>query len=757
MASKYPKLDRHISHSFYRLTDAEAGRLAKGVGKKLPRPGSELKVEVREEVTGWLTRTPMGYGADAPKRGWVWAVHGMQKRAAGPEHLQAVFATDYVPEQEETKREAERSRRASRHVAGGNPVTKKEGRDYELAKKREAFDKAEEKLNVAKSEKGAAKYLSAMQAQYNAYLKLAGEYSSATDSMQKALGNAGRRVSNLRDKWHVSGHSRREGKFLGMFPSKAEARRHVRDWLKAHPPEYELQVVNLHEHKGTRDVLREQWNAMRHAKGRLVWIGGEWSEKRKATALGHKPVPQIMGAVPAGVSLTEFHAKHKRGDNPKTTSLERRAAAAKTDPAIIRAFLKEQSAEGKNLRSTGDALIRLKTMSTIATWGSHVLGRGGMAESELRIPRYTVEGSMPFLAKLTAAIERGKSNVRVNEEGYGVYTLGPVSRKAGRAVGVEKHRSGDNPKTRATSDKKVIKAFTEKRAEMSKKLISDGDKLTGSGFLGGGTIAQWRDGKIHFIDMGTKSAEKTQHAVIREAPILDIAGDSTWAGGSAFQKRWAAAEARRLERKGSTHKSGGNPSTIAFRNGGEPSRPDVRGASEFLIGAGDTTGTLSASGKRLLQGMYGVGPEHYGAVDAAIVMTKHREGRNPRTTAQGAKCGVRVGKLDAAERRRIPRKLFGLPKTLDYPMPDSSHAVTAKGRAKTALEDGHITRAQYHQIVRKADKILAECGGAPKRKPKRKKQKKRGAKRKGRATLAKSETTADIRLKARMRGLIGRA
>jgi hypothetical protein len=320
---------------------------------------------------------------------------------------------------------------------------------------------------------------------------------------------------------------------------------------------------------------------------------------------------------------------------------------------------------------------------------------------------------------------------------------------------------------RLKTDKAVIKAFTEKRAEMSKKLTSDGKMLDGN-WMGGKGIAGWCEGKIHFKDLGSKAAQKYQRAVIREAPILDIAEGSTWAGGGAFMKRWAAAEARRLERKGSAHKRGKNPHTrgdfALIREerweDGEQVFGSVlkssdrweglwveRGPGRYVVRVEWTDG-IKARGYPL---------EGQGGPPIESPFERHKRGDNPRTTAQGAKCGVRVGTLDAAKEARIPSKLFGLPKLRKYPMPDASHAANAKARAKQALDDGHLTRAQYHQVVRKADRILLECGGVGPRKPKRKKQKKRGAKRKARATLAKSETTADIRLKTRMRGLIGRA
>lgn len=70
-------LSRPLAPGFHRLTDAQAGALARAVGKKLPAHGRELRVEVPGLGLRWLTRTPYGRGnwTDAPTRGWVWAIH----------------------------------------------------------------------------------------------------------------------------------------------------------------------------------------------------------------------------------------------------------------------------------------------------------------------------------------------------------------------------------------------------------------------------------------------------------------------------------------------------------------------------------------------------------------------------------------------------------------------------------------------------------------------------------------------------------
>lgn len=75
-----------LSHGFYRVSDVDAGRLARTANVKLPRDGYETRVELPDGREGWLTRTPLetvtarAYGmSESPKgRGWVWAVHGLK-------------------------------------------------------------------------------------------------------------------------------------------------------------------------------------------------------------------------------------------------------------------------------------------------------------------------------------------------------------------------------------------------------------------------------------------------------------------------------------------------------------------------------------------------------------------------------------------------------------------------------------------------------------------------------------------------------
>lgn len=77
--------ERHISHGFYRVSDREAGQLARGVGKPLPKHGYELRVELSDGRLAWLSRTPTQYSLrEGPARGWVWAVSGIGGRRSNP-------------------------------------------------------------------------------------------------------------------------------------------------------------------------------------------------------------------------------------------------------------------------------------------------------------------------------------------------------------------------------------------------------------------------------------------------------------------------------------------------------------------------------------------------------------------------------------------------------------------------------------------------------------------------------------------------
>lgn len=74
-----------------------------------------------------------------------------------------------------------------------------------------------------------------------------------------------------------------------------------------------------------------------------------------------------------------------------------------------------------------------------------------------------------------------------------------------------------------------------------------------------------------------------------------------------------------------------------------------------------------------------------------------------------AKSCRKVGPLTTRKRDNLVASDFGLPSERKFPMPDARHASSAKGRAKTSLKKGNITKTQYAKIVKRADRVLARC------------------------------------------------
>lgn len=65
-----------------------------------------------------------------------------------------------------------------------------------------------------------------------------------------------------------------------------------------------------------------------------------------------------------------------------------------------------------------------------------------------------------------------------------------------------------------------------------------------------------------------------------------------------------------------------------------------------------------------------------------------------------------MAKLTTKKRNSLKKGTFGLPAQRKYPMPDKSHAANAKARARQMLNKGKITKAQYNQIIAKANRKL---------------------------------------------------
>lgn len=64
--------------------------------------------------------------------------------------------------------------------------------------------------------------------------------------------------------------------------------------------------------------------------------------------------------------------------------------------------------------------------------------------------------------------------------------------------------------------------------------------------------------------------------------------------------------------------------------------------------------------------------------------------------------------LNAKARNKLAPSKFGLPDTEQYPMPDKSHAVDAKGRATQQLAKGNLSPEQASKIKHKADQVLGK-------------------------------------------------
>jgi hypothetical protein len=65
-----------------------------------------------------------------------------------------------------------------------------------------------------------------------------------------------------------------------------------------------------------------------------------------------------------------------------------------------------------------------------------------------------------------------------------------------------------------------------------------------------------------------------------------------------------------------------------------------------------------------------------------------------------------MAKLTTKKRKALPKSSFGEPGKRAYPMPDKSHAVNAKGRAKQQLEKGNLSQSEYARIIAMANKKL---------------------------------------------------
>jgi hypothetical protein len=65
-----------------------------------------------------------------------------------------------------------------------------------------------------------------------------------------------------------------------------------------------------------------------------------------------------------------------------------------------------------------------------------------------------------------------------------------------------------------------------------------------------------------------------------------------------------------------------------------------------------------------------------------------------------------MARLNAAARKAVPTKEFGLPSQRKYPMPDKSHAANAKARATQMVKKGRLSPASAARIRAKANAVL---------------------------------------------------
>ena len=62
--------------------------------------------------------------------------------------------------------------------------------------------------------------------------------------------------------------------------------------------------------------------------------------------------------------------------------------------------------------------------------------------------------------------------------------------------------------------------------------------------------------------------------------------------------------------------------------------------------------------------------------------------------------------MKAAKRKKLKKSQFGLPGKREYPMPDKSHAVNAKARAKQQRKRGKLSKSAYEKVVAKANRVI---------------------------------------------------
>lgn len=65
-----------------------------------------------------------------------------------------------------------------------------------------------------------------------------------------------------------------------------------------------------------------------------------------------------------------------------------------------------------------------------------------------------------------------------------------------------------------------------------------------------------------------------------------------------------------------------------------------------------------------------------------------------------------MAKLHAAQRNKLKKSSFGMPKERKYPMPDRAHAANAKARASQQWQKGKLSSSARAEIFAKANHVL---------------------------------------------------
>jgi hypothetical protein len=111
-------------------------------------------------------------------------------------------------------------------------------------------------------------------------------------------------------------------------------------------------------------------------------------------------------------------------------------------------------------------------------------------------------------------------------------------------------------------DKKVIEAFTDKKALTGNKLSTDGKTLDGS-WMGGNKLAHWEGDKIVINDVGSKAGEVVERYLRKNTPKNFLkASDKT-----AFQGKDALSIYKELRKKGKSEQESAEEAIDAVLSG----------------------------------------------------------------------------------------------------------------------------------------------------------------------------------------------